>query len=260
MWPIVGTIAALALVVGLFFGIRWYNSTTPLPGPTPTSSIPNSQSATAILLQLDSISPTSAYAVRQGTAHNTLKRISAAPLVGADGKPIVLYLGAGYCPFCAAERWALVIALSRFGVFSNLSLTTSSSTDVYPDTATFDFYRSTYTSQYLTFQAIETTDRNQKPQQNPTASQQALFAQYDAAQNIPFIDFGNVYTLSGATYSPASLANLSALEIATQLQQPSSKVAQDILGSANLLTAALCPLAPAAPVCSDPNIKALKQP
>ena len=31
-----------------------------------------------------------------------------------DGKPIVTYVGAEYCPYCAAERWAMAVALSRF--------------------------------------------------------------------------------------------------------------------------------------------------
>ena len=39
----------------------------------------------------------------------------------SGGKPEVLYMGAEYCPFCAAERWAMVVALSRFGTFSGLS-------------------------------------------------------------------------------------------------------------------------------------------
>ena len=42
-----------------------------------------------------------------------------------DGKPLITYVGAEYCPYCAAERWALAVALSRFGTFSNLSATHS---------------------------------------------------------------------------------------------------------------------------------------
>ena len=46
-----------------------------------------------------------------------------APALTADGKPEVLYVGAEYCPFCAAERWPVVVALSRFGTWSGLSAT-----------------------------------------------------------------------------------------------------------------------------------------
>src|SRR5262249_51899067 len=45
------------------------------------------------------------------------------------GKPLVLYVGAEYCPFCAAQRWAVVVALSRFGTFDGLKLTTSAADD-----------------------------------------------------------------------------------------------------------------------------------
>ena len=57
----------------------------------------------------------------------------------SGGKPEVLYLGAMYCPFCAAQRWAMVNALSRFGTFSGLKTTHSSSTDSYPNTPTWTY-------------------------------------------------------------------------------------------------------------------------
>ena len=53
-----------------------------------------------------------------------------------DGKPEVLFIGAEYCPFCAAQRWAMVNALSRFGTFTGLTTTHSSSTDTDPNTPT----------------------------------------------------------------------------------------------------------------------------
>ena len=49
--------------------------------------------------------------------------------IEVDGKPGVLYIGAEYCPFCATERWAMVNALGRFGTFSGLKITNSSTTD-----------------------------------------------------------------------------------------------------------------------------------
>ena len=45
-----------------------------------------------------------------------------APPLTSDGKPLVVYIGAEYCPFCAAERWPMVVALSRFGTFSGLQI------------------------------------------------------------------------------------------------------------------------------------------
>src|SRR5215471_17073708 len=39
---------------------------------------------------------------------------SGAPLT-SGGKPEMLYIGAEYCPYCAAMRWSMAVALSRFG-------------------------------------------------------------------------------------------------------------------------------------------------
>jgi hypothetical protein len=42
------------------------------------------------------------------------------PLFTVNGKPTVIYLGSITCVFCGENRWAMVLALSRFGSFSNL--------------------------------------------------------------------------------------------------------------------------------------------
>ena len=46
---------------------------------------------------------------------------TASPRSSATGKPEVLYVGAEFCPFCGAERWPLIVALSRFGHFTTLT-------------------------------------------------------------------------------------------------------------------------------------------
>ena len=76
-------------------------------------------------------------------------------LLMVDGKPEILYIGAEYCPFCAAERWALVMALSKFGTFTGLKGTSSSAIDTNPSTPTFSFYGSTYKSPYISFVPVE---------------------------------------------------------------------------------------------------------
>src|SRR5262250_635737 len=66
---------------------------------------------------------------------------SGTPLT-ANGKPEMLYMGAEYCPYCAAERWAMIQALSRFGTFSGLSTVHSSTTDTPTNISTFTFHGS----------------------------------------------------------------------------------------------------------------------
>ena len=46
--------------------------------------------------------------------------ITDTPLTDA-GKPEVFYLGAEFCPYCAAERWPVVLALLQFGSFTGLT-------------------------------------------------------------------------------------------------------------------------------------------
>ena len=165
-------------------------------------------------------------------------------LKGADGKPIVTYVGAEYCPYCAAQRWAIAVALSRLGTFTNLSATHSATNDVYPDTQTLSFYGSHYSSPYLDFEPVEEASNqavggSYASLQRPTAAESALLARFDPEGSIPFLDIGNKYVVVGASYSPQVLAGLSQSQIADQLANPNSAVAQAVDGAANEITAAI---------------------
>lgn len=184
--------------------------------------------------------------------------------------PGVLYVGAGYCPFCAAERWPLVVALSRFGTFSGLKVTTSSHTDVYPDTATFSFHGATFSSPYVAFLSVELygsqpgANGKFSALEKPTAMETQLLDKYDgppyvqSSGAIPFLDVANKYLVVSAQYSPQVLANLSVSQIASDLSNPQSPVTQQVAGSANVVTAAICSSTRDQPesVCSDPAVVA----
>jgi thiol-disulfide isomerase/thioredoxin len=188
-----------------------------------------------------------------------LKTVSGSALT-AGGKPEMLYIGAEWCPYCAAERWAMAVALRRFGTFSPLRGVHSSSTDVFPNTATLTFYRSTYTSKYLVFTPVENQDVNRNLLQTPTAAQKALWAKYQPpGDSYPFIDIGNRF-VAAVTYNPQVLQGLNWTQISTDLHNPSSAVAQGANGSANLFTAAICKITNDQPasVCNSAPIAALK--
>jgi Domain of unknown function (DUF929) len=193
--------------------------------------------------------------VAGGTASAFPKSISGGSALTSNGKPEVLYMGAEYCPFCAAERWGMVVALSRFGTFKNLGTTRSSSSDEFPSTATWTFYKSSYTSKYLTFSSVEmetnklaSGGQSYTTLQTPTKAQSALLSKYDAppyvssadAGSIPFVDFGNKYLISGASYSPQVLQGKTWSQIASSLKAGTSAQAKAILGTANFITAAIC--------------------
>ena len=43
----------------------------------------------------------------------------------SHGKPLIAYMGSNFCPYCAATRWPLAVALTRFGSFKGLHITAS---------------------------------------------------------------------------------------------------------------------------------------
>jgi hypothetical protein len=186
--------------------------------------------------------------------------------ITADGKPEVLYIGAEFCPYCAAERWAMVVALSRFGTFTGLGFTHSSTSDVFADTQTFSFHGSSFSSSYVSFTGVETTTN--EPNGNggyvaleaPTADQLRTWQELDPRESFPFIDVGGKYLVSGASFDPGVLADKTAGDIATALTDPTSAIAQAVLGTANALTAAICSITAGQPaaVCLAPGVAAVR--
>ncbi len=172
-----------------------------------------------------------------------------------NGKPEVLFIGSEFCPYCAAQRWAMVNAFSRFGTFTGLTTIHSSSSDAYPNTPTLTFYGSTYTSKYISLTSVE-EQRNYRignsssssvayvTLQTPTAAQQATASAYDPGGYIPFIDFGNKYAQVGniAPLSPSMLAGKTWAQVAAAMNDPSSSIGQAEDANANYETAAICEL------------------
>jgi len=203
-------------------------------------------------------------AVGTGTAAR-LKAVSGQPELTQDGKPEVLYMGGEYCPYCAAERWAIAAALGRFGTLTGTKFIHSSPTDAYPSTPTMSFYKSSYTSKYVAFEPVELYSEKQDSAsptgyaslQRPTPEQTALIDRYSGGA-IPFVDIGNRYVVTGAQYLPSALANMTWAQVAAAMRDPSSAVARDIDGAANMITAAICKLTHGQPagVCNSPGVKA----
>ena len=182
----------------------------------------------------------------------------------SSGKPEMLYIGAEYCPYCAAMRWSMAVALSRFGTLTTpLHGIHSSSTDVNPNTATLTFYKSGYHSPYLAFTPVETTTVTKAPLQNPTSAQNAVWAKYEPnPQNrgYPFIAFSNKQVMKGPIYDAAVLQGKSWSQIAAALKDPTSPVSQSVLGAANYMTGAICQMTNNQPanVCNSAAVTAVK--
>ncbi len=179
-----------------------------------------------------------------------------APALTLSGKPEVLYIGANYCPYCAAQRWPLFMALSRFGTFTGVQGTTSSATDVNPSTPTLTFYRSQYHSAYLAFVAVETHGNIALPSgaypvlATPTPAQASLLARWDvppyvpagAAGGIPFVDLGGRSVFVGSQYDASALAGLNFDRAVSQLAAGQTKTARAARAAAGYLVRDLCRL------------------
>jgi hypothetical protein len=192
--------------------------------------------------------------------------------------PEVFYLGAEYCPYCAAQRWSTIIALSRFGTWSGLGNMASYAHDTYPNTPSFTFVRASYVSKYIVFKSVEEYTNYIDAAtgyyallQKPTSPEQTLVKKYDTPKfipgltkadgnPIPFLTMDNKFLVSGASYSPDALTNLTRANIATGLSDPSSPVTDAIIASANYQTAAICSLTKNQPsnVCSSSGVMAAK--
>ncbi len=258
-----GAIALVAVVVLAIVLVKVLHKTSnnynefPVGGkPLPASVYKNVTSVPVSTLATVATGSTLSYNPRP------LTKGSGKPLT-SNGKPEMLYIGAEYCPYCAAMRWAMAVALSRFGTLSSpLHGIESSSTDIYPRTATLTFYHSHYSSKYLTFTPVENVKVDGTTILQPTTpKQQAIWERYEpSGTGYPFIDFGNALAMTGPMYNPQVLHGLDWQQISARLHDPGSAVAQGALGAANIITAAICRMTGNMPadVCKAAPISALE--
>ena len=256
---IIGVAALVVVLIALVVAVVSTKSSTK---KTPTGT-----AATSVVHQVTNVPASVAASVGVGTGQATPTVPTGLTALTKDGKPELLYVGAEYCPYCATERWAMVEALSRFGTFSNLKLTHSSSSDVFPDTPTFTFHGATYTSPHLTFTPVELSTNQPDgnggytPLDTLTTEQQDIVTRFSQQGSIPFMDIGGKFILSGVTYDPKVLQGKTAEEIAAAMQDPTTDIAKGAIGSANSLTAMICKTTGNQPakVCSTPTITAIQK-
>ena len=247
-----GSVVAVLAIVVAFIAVKAFNK-------PPSSSTPASAQPASVTKNVTTVPASTLNSVGLGSilSYNPspISSVSGSALT-SNGKPEMLYIGAEFCPYCAAERWAMAIALSRFGTFTSpLNYIHSSSTDTDPNTPTLTFYKTTYSSKYLVFTPVENETVSHALLQTPTAAQQTLWNKYNP-NAYPFIDFGNKYVIKNPSYDPAVLAGLTWAQVAAALHDPSSKVAQNADGAANLITAAICKMTNGQPgsVCTQSGV------
>jgi hypothetical protein len=185
------------------------------------------------------------------------------PLTGSaltgNKLPRVLYVGAEWCPYCAAERWALAAALSRFGTLTGLQTTYSSPDRDEPvqNVPTLTFAKAKLTSSTISATLTEIQNGSHKTIATLSSADEKLFEGIGQG-GFPFVDIGGKYLISGVSYNPSLLKGKTHLQIANAMSDPTSPVAQAVDGTANYITAAICAATGQKPgaVCSSSGVKA----
>lgn len=220
--------------------------------------------------------------------------VYAAPLLLVNGKPTVTYLGAISCPFCAENRWAMAMALSRFGSFQQLFKGYSAIGDGdvptiywaparYNATSAVEF-GNFYQGKYVNFVSIEysspiTAAFEMQPlsyfQQQATALANPV---YENATNIiislnnyagtpdtiwgkysvPSADASNIGDPTTNSTTTFPMASLTHEQILAKFANPTTPFAWDEYAAADYYVALVCAsMASPAPVCSLPYVSTM---
>jgi hypothetical protein len=171
-----------------------------------------------------------------GSAYLSHVQDYSGPLFTTNGKPILVYVGAEYCMYCAMQRWSLIMALMRFGNFTGLEYMHSDVAD--GNYATFTFVASSYQSNYVIFQPYEAYDRAGNALATLPTNYTSAFKAVGKS-SFPFLNFNDQYTISGAILDPTTLGTMNQTQIISSIQAGSSLGIQ-IKQAANLITAVIC--------------------
>ena len=158
-----------------------------------------------------------------------------------NGKLYVFFMGAEYCPYCAAERWAIVRALQKFGQWNGLRQTMSAARDEqFLNLPTYDFTEATYTSAHIEFTAREIKNREFKPLQKLLKTEEKLVRKFNPGKEIPFLLIGGRFMQIGAGFTPKIFIGHTFRQTETELKKVESEIRKTIDAEASVIAALLC--------------------
>jgi hypothetical protein len=167
--------------------------------------------------------------------------ISDQPLKRPSGKTLVFFMGAGFCPYCAAERWAIVEALNNFGKWEGLVEDKSASHDEkYLDVPTLNFARAKYSSDHVEFVGRETADRNFEPLQELVEGDYEIIDTFNPDQIIPFLLVDGQFMQVGSGYSPKLIERMEHSKVRSELGNPASEIGKAMRAEIDNITALIC--------------------
>src|SRR5579859_7641099 len=118
-----GALVAVVAVVLTFVLIRSNSSSSTPSAGSANSGAPTGTALSSVLTTVTGVPTSVTDQAADGKGAVTAPKAASGsnPALTANGKPEVLYVGAEYCPYCAAERWSMLVSLSRFGTFSGVT-------------------------------------------------------------------------------------------------------------------------------------------
>ncbi|MCL4383740.1 MAG: DUF929 domain-containing protein [Candidatus Marsarchaeota archaeon] len=213
------------------------------------------------------------------------------PLFIANGKPSVIYIGAITCVFCGENRWAMALALSRFGSFSKLFYGYSAFGDHDVPTIYWNDYNYTtsssvgygnyYSSKYINFISADyesniTQGFTLRPlsfyvQLAPNQTYKNAFEFMNSTNKFvgtPFTFWGTslvpgadavVFGNSTPTSATLPLTSMTHQQVLNQIKNFNDQFAYGEYAAADVYIAYVCPgINNSASVCSLPAIKQLE--
>jgi len=155
----------------------------------------------------------------------------------------VFWLGAKFCPFCAAERWSLARALERFGTLKG-----GDGADAHQEglagfrlVPTPNLRAAVYTSQYLNYSGKEIFDRDNTPLDTLDAEEQTIIDRFNPDATFPFLMINGQYAQFDSGFSPGLIDQMDFDTLRRQLDSGEVNDATNaIIGEADLITRYLC--------------------
>jgi hypothetical protein len=188
------------------------------------------------------------------------------------GKPQILTMELAWCPHCAANSWALAVALSRFGTLSELGEINTGTyfckvaedpcnlnpLSCFPFTDGLSFLGATFVSPYISLAAVVLQGVNGRNLEKPTRREQRSLRAVHLQGTTPALDIAGAWGFGGSGYDPGTLAHKTWSQIAGSLANPHNRVARQVDGLANLFTAAICRVTKGRPgsVCKSRGVRA----
>ncbi|MCI4345772.1 MAG: DUF929 domain-containing protein [Thermoplasmata archaeon] len=146
----------------------------------------------------------------------------------SSNHPVVFFLGSIACPYCSATSWALAGALKAFGSLTNIPYGSSNAADTFPNTPEIQLDASSFSSNYLSWDAKEGSNPNAISEPALSAEENAYVQAYDQAGNIPFIVIDGIFFHVGTLVDPSYLTTAPGQQSGTGTPLSPQVVAQDI--------------------------------